>query len=227
MEFTLPKVLRDLRVQSDAAVHLRDYYHSAARGSIPTYSGSRFEAFPTAEAPATPPNEITAEDLLAVQCLGVGFSGDQELWILDVKRADITKLLCRIPLDWTLWGDPDVVGSHQIRELWELLRSVKGVGPTRASKLMARKRPNLCPIFDSRVRAALGAHNSVRWYEHYRDLMRTEDDRGHELHERIGQLIGRLSEEEDSGVPQNLAVLRACDVILWMEQKKSGKVASA
>jgi hypothetical protein len=39
--------------------------------------------------------------------------------------------------------------------LWDLLRNVDGIGRTRASKLLARKRPHTLPIVDSVISAAL------------------------------------------------------------------------
>ena len=243
----VPDILLDLGVESKAARHLRAYFRPAKSGSIPKYSGSRFETFPDGAAGLESPNDITAEVLLAVQCRGVRFTGDQALWILDVKRGEITRLLKQFPIGTVphhLWDEDQVdietnrgegfEGMSSATQLWQTLSRLPvshqgfdeagekrhGVGPTRTSKLMARKRPDLFPIFDSRVKKMLGARNSSHWYERYRDLMLTEQG-GVALYRRLGELTQNLKSDDGSGVPVNLTVLRACDVILWMEQRES------
>ena len=240
MSFDVPEILCDLSMPSRAADHLRKYFEPASPEAIPSFSGSRFETFPHAEASHVSPNEITAEDLLAVQCLGVEFTGDQALWILDVNRKRISDLLTQISTESHLWDDDQadiekdtIEGSAPsvANELWGILRfpehsdresacgkgRASGVGPTKTSKLMARKRPDLFPIFDSRVRRMLGAVDSTKWYTRYRNLVST-DVAGKPLHEQLAALIKQLKEDDKPRVPQALTVLRACDVILWMEE---------
>lgn len=237
MSVGVPEILHDLSASSRAADLLKEYFGPARPGQIPRYSGSRFESFPNAGVSQGSPYEITAEDLLAVQCLGVKFKGDQVLWILDVNRERISDLLAQISTESLLWDDDqadierDAVGGgapSAANELWGILRFPdrdsargkgrgSGVGPTKTSKLMARKRPDLFPIFDSRVRRMLGAADSRKWYTRYRNLMLT-DVAGGPLHEQLAALVDDLKEEANSGVPQSLTVLRACDVILWMEE---------
>lgn len=43
------------------------------------------------------------------------------------------------------------------------MRAIPGIGQTRASKLLARKRPHLLPIIDSVVSGALGLGNAGSW----------------------------------------------------------------
>ena len=244
MDVVVPPVMMDLGLRSVAADHLKDYYGRANDGSFPGYSGSRFDTFPNASAPQTPPNEITAEDLLAVQCLGVEFKGDAVLWILDFNHDTISNLLAEISTESCLW-DVDQAGIEVDRgdgyegkslanRLWHVLRfpdprdrtpgqgkpKACGVGATKVSKLMARKRPGLFPVYDDRVRRTLGRADSRKWYTNYRHLMMTTDEHGQPLHERIGRLLSELGDEGTAGIPESLSPLRACDVILWMEQKE-------
>jgi len=98
-------------------------------------------------------DEFTAEDLVAVPMLSIPVVGDTALEILMHRRNQLHELLRQIPTDLTLAAvDPEVIGPS--RPAWQtflLLRSIRDVGPTTASKLLARKRPHLLSVYDSVV----------------------------------------------------------------------------
>lgn len=70
----------------------------------------------------------------------------------------VNDLLSRIPERRPLWR----IGVDELHDrnaapaaLWHALLELHNVGPTKVSKLMARKRPHLIPIFDSVIGARI------------------------------------------------------------------------
>src|SRR5699024_7326640 len=120
------------------------------------------------------PNRITGSDLYALSTLQISVPRAAGIGILNMERSRITKLLSQIPdakleelsaKDFEKHLGPE----SPARQLWDVLRrnnpgDIKwGVGPTTASKIMARKRPNLIPIQDSVVDGAIGRKNKDAW----------------------------------------------------------------
>nr|WP_231138045.1 DUF6308 family protein [Rhodococcus opacus] len=86
-----------------------------------------------------------------------------------------------------------------------------GIGQTKATKLIARKRPRLYPIWDSVVSQVLGTERSH--LNPVREALRADDGA---LHRRL------LSLREEAGLPEEISVLRVFDVIAWMDGKNRG-----
>jgi hypothetical protein len=80
------------------------------------------------------------------------------------------------------------------------------VGATTASKLLARKRPRLRPIYDTVVARVIG---SQQIWEPLRTLLCAQP----ELHERLHGL------RQQAGLPEAVSPLRVFDVVAWMEGK--------
>jgi hypothetical protein len=92
--------------------------------------------------------------------------------------------------------------------LMSALMNVTGVHATIASKLLARKRPRLRPIWDTVVAGVTDAQG--RLWEPLRVALR-EDDLA--LHRRLRQL------REQAGLPDAVSAIRVFDVIAWREGK--------
>jgi hypothetical protein len=115
---------------------------------------------------ATRPHK-PATHLVAVSMLSVAFPAKAAVGIQEPDIADqISKLLANIRVDKKLSEltpkKPDHAREGQRGvELWGLLRAADtrrwGVGPTTASKIMARKRPHLIPILDVVIRQVIGS----------------------------------------------------------------------
>lgn len=58
-----------------------------------------------------------------------------------------------------LWNASD--GVLEVNDLWNALKKIAGIGNTTAAKLLARKRPRLCPLTDSVVRKAVNVPGST------------------------------------------------------------------
>src|SRR5262245_36382551 len=97
-----------------------------------------------------PPDEIVPDDLLAVALLDITWRPNVVRVLLDVRRREFSTLLSSVPADVDLWDVSDN-DRRQVDVLWAALTAVDGIGTASATKLLARKRPRLCPISDSVV----------------------------------------------------------------------------
>lgn len=172
----LPHILADHGPETTAraAQLLRNYYTEILpTGRVRT--GARFDHWSAGGDSPGVMNQLTADDMLAASFLSVDFSRRASIGLLESRRTDIAALLSRIPADVDLadMGKDEfnaVLGEGSPAwKLWDLLRGKKegkpdeewGIGPTKASKLMARKRPRLVPIWDSVVSKATHVESSL------------------------------------------------------------------
>jgi hypothetical protein len=167
------------------------------------FAGSMFDSFGN-----NPVGEFTSDDLVAASLLDVRFGPAAVQELLIKRQADA--LLREIPNDAkvTLWNTGLPRESAAWR-LWEVLVGIDGVGPTRASKLMARKRPHLVPILDSVINERLGLGDRDRW----RVL-------GEALDDQTRIVVDQLREAADGHAPSTLRLL---DVATWMRFSESGR----
>jgi hypothetical protein len=177
---------------------------------IEDFSGRRFDTFGSND-----PNRYSPDDVMAVACLSIHVPVRAGLGILNDLSDEISRLLMGIPVDLSLddislddhkkyFGD----GSPALR-LWHLLRRSNGepwgVGSTTASKLMARKRPGLIPIYDSIVGRVTGLGISDNKWLAWHTAFATEPE-----------LVGRLKSLRSAVGLQGISLLRVLDVVLWM-----------
>ncbi|MFJ3720815.1 DUF6308 family protein [Streptomyces sp. NPDC090057] len=85
---------------------------------------------------------------------------------------------------------------------WRLLEGQSDVGWVIAGKLLARKRPQLLPVYDKVVRCAVGRPRPSFWLALHAALR--ADDRS--LHCRLLKL------RQGAGVSETVSALRVCDV---------------
>lgn len=123
----------------------------AAYFSEPMFAGMTF-----AELGRNPACEITADDLLAVTLLDITWRPEVVRALLGSRSQRLAEMLAALPQDADLWDASDATMRH-IDALWDDLTAIEGIGPASASKLLARKRPRLCPISDSVVIKAASA----------------------------------------------------------------------
>ncbi|MEV5962370.1 DUF6308 family protein [Kribbella sp. NPDC051952] len=203
----LPSLV-DVGRRADAVRVLSCYYglngHEAHR-----YAGARFDTWDSAGTRGSSHNRFTADDLVAVSFLSVSVPPLAAEALLDTLADDFAELLEELGPDRDLveertpWAE-DWVGWR----LWGMLDALPSVGPTTASKLYARKRPRLRPIYDSVIAEVIGSN---RWWEPLRAHL--QQDPG--LHPHL------LSLRDDLKVPFDLSALRILDVLLWMHGKNN------
>lgn len=216
----LPKILSSERV-GEAAALVSEYYTKLYRNGVPQ-TGSRFDDWAGGGDRVEVANAITADDLLAVSFLSVQVPAPAIIGLLETRSAEVAGLLEEIPTDLDLAAVTDdeyeaVLGAlSPANKLWRLLRGTDtyrwGIGPTTASKVMARKRPRLVPIYDSVVGPLMGLNNNdTQWRTWHTALT---DGAG--LPERLTAI------REKSGIGLQISELRTMDVALWMHGKKLG-----
>ena len=147
-----------------------------------------------------PSGEFTVGDLLAVTLLDVVYSPPAVRELLDHPTL-WNPLLAAVPDDMAIWDLTDE--SYRAADrLWRALMGLPGVGPTKAGKLLARKRPALLPIYDDVIGTFLSPGSRGLWWELSEAL--GDDARRH----RIDGLTDALD--------PRVTTLRALDVAIWM-----------
>ena len=179
-------------------------------------SGRHFETFHVSE---NKPNEITPSDLLAVSQLSMKIGGYNKRDSISEKaviklfdkntQAKISKSLGRIKPNWSLEtiSLKDLkIFNDAIAKLWPILTKEVGLKKVATFKLLARKRPHMCPIRDSFAERALGKPKN--WYASWQDAFKQEP-----------KVVSKLEELRDgnSGA-KHLSLLRVADIIIWERQ---------
>ncbi|MCQ1994390.1 DUF6308 family protein [Arthrobacter sp. zg-Y1171] len=219
----IPEILTE--EQTDNAVTLLSNYYTQLGSKGRVRTGARFDTWAGGGDAPDVVNTITADDMLAASFLSVPFEPTAVIGILDERRVDVAALLSKIPFDLDLAdlqdGDFEAVlgAGSPAWQLWDILRGNDldekekwGIGPTRASKLMARKRPRLIPIWDSVVQEQTESKGSLtQWKDWYAAL--TKDG---------GVLALHLDEiQRRAELPHPVSRLRAMDVVLWMRGRQA------
>jgi hypothetical protein len=203
--FQLPDALRTN--DDGKALDLLEKYYEPEFESKDAYTGSVFDNWDSSGTRQGDLDRFTADDLVAITLLSIRVRPSVAHDLL-VRRADkFGELLQEIgpDRDFVDEAEPFTRRSPEWR-LHDELSDVTGVGRTTASKLMARKRPRLVPIYDSVVGQVTGT-TSVQW-EPLRQALRAD---GHALHERLMRL------RTAARLPEAVSALRVLDVIAWME----------
>ena len=214
-------------VQSTNDDLVREWIHTyfGLGGDGGPFTGAYFNPV---DADRSDPNRFTAGDLYPLQCLAVNVPGKAGIYILETHADDVNALLRQIPSDTALADVTreeydELLGEESPAwKLWRRLRAGDegmtrwGMGPTRVSKLMARKRPHLIPIEDSVVNRVIGSNAKNSWHEWWTAL--------HSDREALHSLADKV--RSASGQP-DLSTLRALDIVLWMKGKADPTYRSA
>lgn len=188
-----------------------------ADGGTP-FDGSRFESYSASAGEdlfRVTPADVVAVTLLSMEIRRESRSGISTAHLLAIedRAVEITRLLRFLPADRDLHllSDDDFdrllgVGSPG-RELWGLLRGEIGMHRVATFKLLARKRPRLCPIADSRTETALGSVDD--WWQAWHRAVRSSADLVNEL-ESVRRDVAR-----EVPLAAGLSVLRVADIVLW------------
>ena len=152
-----------------------------------------------------PPDQLTAADLLAVSLLDITWRPDVVRRLLGTDRDRFAGLLAGISTGVDLWQATDAdLGAVDLA--WDTLLDIPGVGTASAAKLLARKRPRLCPITDKVVIRAAGLPG-LTW-EVLRCLLQDAGARAE---------VEALRPPEATGA----SLLRILDVAIWVTQSNS------
>ena len=172
----------------------------AAYFSEPEFAGMTFS-----DLGRNPPDEIIADDLLAVSLLDITWRPQAIRILLGSHQRRLSAMLAAIPQATDLW-DASSDTMRPIDALWDALTAIDGVGTASATKLLARKRPRLCPISDSVVIKAVDVPH--RTWDVLRCLLQDPAARAE---------VEALRPATATGA----SLLRILDVALWASHSKS------
>jgi Family of unknown function (DUF6308) len=207
VSFRLPVALHGQ--DNDAALALLGRYYGPVFGAPLFYGGAAFDTWDSTGTRAADVDRFTADDLVAITFLSVEASANAAHALLHSRRGEFSDLLIAVGPDRDLVDEPEPFGEGSPQwGLMAALRSLDRVGPTIASKLFARKRPRLRPIYDSVVAAVTGTQQG-QW-EPLRQALRADD---RQLHTRLLRLRAA------AGLSEQISPLRVFDVITWLEGK--------
>lgn len=165
------------------------------------FAGSTFD-----EIGENPVNGIGPADVVAVSLLDVRFEPRAVRALLEQDSAPLSELLASIPPNVDLW-DADDRDLQAADALYQALDSIVGVGETKASKLLARKRPRLFPIVDSVIRRGLPLASSP----------------ARELRAALTQPSRRRAIESlrPPDISSSISTIRLLDAAVWMRYSQS------
>jgi hypothetical protein len=179
------------------------------------YSGAYFERIGGGGDQPESANVFTADDLLAVTMLSVRIEGYHALEILHYRADELNGLLSQIPPGVALQDSRAAAHIARDGPAWRLWGAVcdieprpesNRIGPIAAGKLLARKRPQLLPVYDSRIKKVL-------------NRPRIDNQWWHDMH---GQLVGdpgliqELELVRAEAQASHMSLLRVFDVMCWM-----------
>lgn len=205
--FRLPDALHPEN-ERDAIDLLTGYFDHEAFYSGRGFSGGFFDTWDPTGTRAASADVFTPDDLQAVAFLSTEIAPRAAVDLLRRCSSEFSDLLSRVDPDLDLvdvTGDMDE--AWPATRLYRRLRQLPDVGPTRASKLLARKRPRLVPIYDTVVDAHVLGGSGVLW-EPLREALQRDDKA---LHRHLLYL------REAAGLPQAVSPLRVFDVVAWRE----------
>lgn len=192
----------------ERAVGILKAYYSQVSGSS-GYTGGAWDSFDPSGTRFSSTNRYTADDLISCALLSTPIGGRAAIELLSGQGAEFTSLLEAIgpDRDFIDVESPDTSSFDAVRALFRALVALPGVGETRATKLLARKRPRLVPIVDGVIKRTVFNGASRHWAPLHAALSANER-----------ALWNRLVEaREAAGLSETVSVLRVFDVLAWMD----------
>ncbi len=153
-----------------------------------------------------PREAVVPDDLVAVSLLDVRFGPGAVRSLL--SEEFLNDDLSSIPTAVDLWeaSEDDL---EKLKIAYERLCQLPGVARTKATKLLARKRPRLAPISDSLVE---GFYASRGW-DHLAGLA--------EALRRNPDLVSRIQKLDGAPIDSRVTELRLLDVAIWMTRSNA------
>lgn len=197
--------------EARAETVLRYYFLSG------TFTGGRWDIFDPSGTRAASANTFTADDLVACALLATPIEEDGVVALLQDQRATFDELLAAIgpDRDFISMDSTDGVDYAPVRALYKALVGVHDIGQTKATKLLARKRPRLVPIVDRRIQYVVFNGAKYQW-EVLHQALRADDC----------ALWNRLVElHKAAGLSEHVSILRVFDVLAWMDGSRNSEYA--
>lgn len=213
MSLTLPPSLRP--TTDDRAVRQIAKYYSRRDDGSALYTGARYDTFDPTGGRAAQVDRFTPDDIVAISFLSVRVRPSSIDTLLYGRAEEINGVLEEVGHEPFWEAGPPSSGTPQWR-LEDSLRSIADIGMTKASKLMARKRPELIPIYDSVVAKVLEVEKPF-WGPMY-ELFANDSFR-----DRLASIRDTVRQEDpETLMPADLTLLRVFDVVTWMDGRSAG-----
>ncbi|MHC6231112.1 DUF6308 family protein [Arthrobacter sp. MMS24-T111] len=214
----VPAILTERNL--DAAAKLVHRYYAGTDKHGRTGTGSYFDGW-AGRGDMETRDVLTDSDAIAVNMLGAPIP--LKAWIAlqePTRAARVTDILRRIPthvplssltreqaIDLLTGSGPAMILRDELRRDAE---AGLDIGAAAASRIMARKRSDLIPVWDITIGRVTGQRSSdTQWVDWHALLT---DGTG--LPERLAEI------HKPSGIEQAISELRLMDVILWMFGKE-------
>lgn len=206
---TIRSALTDIS-QQEAIRYLQEYFSL----EDPFYTGAHFESL---ESYNNIEDRITASDLYAVATLNTPIGRQAAMGILITEADELNGYLAQITSRNLGSLSADEFNEHlgadsAAAKLWDALRRRTKpteekwkIGPTRASKIMARKRPHLIPINDRVIRRVIDKKRGEEDWQLWWEALTCDN----ELERRADALRTAIDKP-------GLSTLRVFDIVLWM-----------
>jgi hypothetical protein len=162
----------------------------------------------------SPPRSFGEIDLRLANRDGARISASEIAAVLK-RRRRIERALRAIAIDASLVGPGDSVPWPALGELFDAFGGIRGVGLSKATKTLHRKRPALIPMLDSVVQKYLAGDDpggQAPFAERALDLVRgykSDLDRNQVALSTLRREIGRDRE---------LSEVRILDLLIWADQ---------
>jgi hypothetical protein len=162
----------------------------------------------------SPPRSFAEIDLRLANRAGARISAGEIAAVLE-RRRKIERALRAIAFDASLVGSGDTVPWLALRQLFDAFAGIRGVGLSKATKSLHRKRPALIPMLDSVVQKYLADDDpgaQATFGERALALVRgykSDVDRNRTALSTIRRQLGRGRE---------LSEVRILDLLIWADQ---------
>ena len=197
--------------QTERAVDLLQLYFKSRK-----FIGSQWDGFDPSGTRAASANVFTSDDVASAALLNTPVPGHAVVHLLITQRERFSELLRAVGPDRDFIDvDPDPSGPDMapVYELYEALEALPKIGPTIASKLVARKRPRLFPIIDAELRQTVFQETRKDGYVGRALLHADFSAQERTMWQRLE------SYRCAAALPAEVTTLRVFDVLAWMEAK--------
>jgi hypothetical protein len=201
-------------VTSEVAARIRSVLEPPSRDLVAAYYDPEgpFAAHTFEALGENARDAFAADDLLALTLLDLALSPRAVRAVFGPLGSEIAGHLRAVTDARELWeaSDEDLDDATKV---YGALDALPGVGPVKAGKLLARKRPALIPVIDKHVIATLQAPKGAYWRTMRGALAREE-------------LWRDVDEALRGDVPASVPTLRLLDVAMWMRLSESENARS-
>lgn len=192
----------------EQAVKVLNYYFRELGPGNRGFTGGQWDGFDPSGTRAASAGVFTVDDLVACALLSAPIPGRAALELLTRRRNDFIEGLKVIGDDRDLIDLKDPPAElRAMSDLYKSLCALPGVGMTRATKLMARKRPRLVPIVDSVINKSIFQEGPKHWEPLYEALVANDQE--------LWTWLTHV--KEISKVQECVPTIRIFDVLAWMD----------